>query len=146
QGTTVGIAFVGEVCNLGGAYGLSQHLPSTTLMPLLVAHEIGHNFGAFHDPSDSDPKFIMNPVLSGATVQRFSDESKADIQAYVGKIACLSLEAPNDSTGGETTGGSGSTTTGGGGGGGGPIDPLVLVACIALALGEIKRRALATAR
>lgn len=144
DGTTVGIAYVGEVCDMSGAYGLSQDLPSSTLMPLLVAHEIGHNLGAFHDSGSDDPKYIMNPVLSGSTLQSYSDESKADIAAYVGGVSCLALEAPPSGDDSSPTGGTGSGATpeapagGGGGGGGGPVDPLLVIAA-ALALG-VRRR------
>ncbi len=50
SGSTVGIAFVGVVCNApGSAYGISQNQGSSFLRTQLTAHEIGHNFSANHD-------------------------------------------------------------------------------------------------
>jgi uncharacterized membrane protein YgcG len=139
DGTTVGIAFVAEVCDLGGAYGVSQDLPSTSMMPLLVAHELGHNLGAFHDPSDDPQRFIMNPVLSGSTLSEYSALSKADIGDFVSRIRCLS-PAPADTDGDGGSGGDGGggdvggggSGSGGGGGGGGPVDPLTLALAAAM--------------
>ncbi|HVF42474.1 MAG TPA: zinc-dependent metalloprotease family protein [Pyrinomonadaceae bacterium] len=71
DGSTIGIAFRGVVCNDPGlSYGISQSKfnSSTTLRVALTAHEMGHNFGATHPnqetpvPSSCDPS-IMNSFI-----------------------------------------------------------------------------------
>jgi hypothetical protein len=143
DGSTVGIAFVGEVCDTSGAYGLSQELGSMTLMPTLVAHELGHNFGAFHDPSDDDPRYVMNPTLSSLTLQSFSTNSQDEIADFVDGIGCLEIETADDGDGdpgGDEESGDGDGDGGGtgGGGGGGPVDPYLLAIVAAAALARRK--------
>ncbi len=55
DGSTIGIASLGVACRIpGSSYGLSQRFPLTASNPItvqtvvLTAHEIGHNFSAFH--------------------------------------------------------------------------------------------------
>ena len=64
DGSTIGIASVGVVCRTpSSAYGLSQRFPVDSANPItaqtvvLTAHEIGHNFSAFHtnEPEDVPP-------------------------------------------------------------------------------------------
>ena len=49
-GATLGVAFIGVVCNPFSAYGFSQSTFSETLVRrvALTAHELGHNWGADH--------------------------------------------------------------------------------------------------
>lgn len=50
SGGTIGIAFVGVVCNAPSfAYGLSEDQGNATLNGRLTAHELGHNLSASHD-------------------------------------------------------------------------------------------------
>lgn len=136
DGTTVGIAFVGEVCDLGTAYALSQHIYSTSLMPLLVAHEIGHNLGAHHDPTCDCDNYIMQPVLSHSTIARFSQMSQTDIQAYIsGHGGCLSLLTEGDGSGGDVSSPIEQAPVSGGG----PVDPVVALGAAALWLAARRR-------
>ncbi len=141
--STVGIAFVGVVCSTGSGYGLSQDLSARSLMPILVAHELGHNFNASHDPSGSDPRYVMYQSVSSLNLDQYSDASKTAIANFVASRSCLELlddgggdPDPPGGGGGETGGGG---SSGGGGGGGGPVDPLVLAA-IAAAYGLRRRQ------
>ncbi|MEM7232848.1 MAG: zinc-dependent metalloprotease family protein [Planctomycetota bacterium] len=154
DGTTVGIAFVAEVCDLGGAYGLSQDLTSSAMMPVLVAHEIGHNLGAFHDSSSDDPKFIMNPVLSLSTVQQFSDTSQSDINDYMDGVNCLPFQSVEEESDPEDPPPADESDDGGdvpvdtpdddivpsGGDGGGPVDPILLLILGAAGLATRRRK------
>ncbi|HVR76528.1 MAG TPA: zinc-dependent metalloprotease, partial [Planctomycetota bacterium] len=127
DGSTVGIAYVSVVCNKSTAYAVSQDLASDVLMPLLVAHELGHNLGSGHDTTGSSPRYIMYPSLGFTNLDEFSAASKTSIGDYIDSVSCLALA--DDGSGStdpiepiEPTGG------GGGGGGGGPVDPLLILA------------------
>ncbi|MGO4891702.1 putative Ig domain-containing protein [Flavobacterium sp. W21_SRS_FM6] len=83
---TVGIAFVDALCSSYGV-GLSQHFGSQTA--LVVAHEIGHNFGAPHDAqsgslcSSTANSFLMNPYINGSN--QFSACSLTNIELGITK-------------------------------------------------------------
>ncbi len=71
QAPTIGVAFLGTICNNFSAYGLSESdccfgFATTTD---LTAHELGHNWSADHC-SCGAPSFTMNASLTGAN--RFS--------------------------------------------------------------------------
>ena len=158
DGTVVGLAYLSVICSGTSGYGLSQDLNSEALMPILVAHEIGHNLGANHDSSGSSPHYVMYPSLGLSNLDEFSATSQADISRFVDRISCLAPATTDDGddpadggsggSGDDGTagdGGNGSDGTagdgGGGGGGGGPVDPLfVLLAASALAIRRMVSR------
>jgi len=109
DGSTVGIAVRGDTtpgglplfgaCTSSGV-GLSQtqsFLTSTSA--LIIAHEIGHNFGALHDGAAADPgddpnpcdgtppTFLMAPSLNGSST--FSQCSLNTMQVIVDAATCL---------------------------------------------------------
>ena len=121
---TVGLAFLDAVCQ-SFAYGLTQDLNPPSLVPVVVAHELGHNLGSDHDVTGSTPRYIMYPSISGANLTEFSSGSKSQIASYLTTVTCVETEAgslppPSSSSGG---------------GGGGPVDPLLLVALAAALTG-----------
>jgi hypothetical protein len=63
SGSVIGIAFLGRVCILNEAYGLSQRITPFSCMTDLVAHEVGHNWNAGHC---SCPSSTMNASLTCA--------------------------------------------------------------------------------
>jgi hypothetical protein len=93
DGTTVGIAFVGAVCRARSAAGLSQGNLSNANSALVIAHEMGHNFGAIHDGEagsacESTPlTFLMAPRLNGSS--DFSQCSLTSIAPVVSAASCL---------------------------------------------------------
>ncbi len=100
DGTTVGIAFVGAVCRARSGAGLSQGNLSATNSALVIAHEMGHNFGAIHDGDagsacESTPlTFLMAPRLNGSS--EFSQCSLTSIAPVVSSAACLApLSVPD---------------------------------------------------
>ena len=95
---------------------------ATSLFPILVAHELGHNLGAGHDPDGSTPRYIMYPSLGSSNLDEFSPLTAAQIQSYVDSVSCLELAG--DGTGSGTTT---PTSLPSSGGGGGPVDPWLLL-------------------
>jgi hypothetical protein len=94
NGNVIGVAYVGVVCNLPWAYGLSQRLGNNTYMAGLVSHEAGHNWGANHC-SGGDCR-IMCPGLGGCSgdVTRFGQVSKSTILGFKSGLNCLDGPPP----------------------------------------------------
>lgn len=116
DGLTVGLAFLDAVCKSFG-YGLTQDLSPASLVPMVVAHELGHNLGSDHDATGTTPRYIMYPSISTTNLAEYSAGSKAQISSYLSTVSCV-----------ETVPGSlPPPTSPGGGGGGGPVDPLLFV-------------------
>jgi hypothetical protein len=76
DGTVIGIAYIGTLCNSGAGVGVDEDFSATlSLMTLLLAHEMGHNFGAPHDnqqgsacasePGTSRPSSAASASASG---------------------------------------------------------------------------------
>lgn len=99
SGGTVGIAWVGVVCNAPGySYGVSQDQSSSFLRTQLTAHEIGHNFSAGHDNqspvcsgvscSGSGP--LMCSFLQSSGSNQFSSCSQSSIASHTATYSgCL---------------------------------------------------------
>lgn len=99
DGDTVGIAYIGSVCDSANAASLSEGRRSTTQSALIAAHEIGHNFGAPHDGetglcSSTPETFLMAPRLNGS--DQFSACSVQQIQPVVNNARCLTTFVPPD--------------------------------------------------
>ncbi len=87
DGSTVGIAWGGTVCNSMFRYSVDQHF-TTDLQSLrvLIAHECGHNFGANHDTGTN--AYIMAPSVNGSATA-FSAVSQTAINADLPYFTCL---------------------------------------------------------
>ena len=93
NGGTIGIAYLGVICNFGFGYGLvesnfsGQNLAASTD---LSAHELGHNWDADHC-NCSNPDYTMNPFITVAN--RFHPNATIpDIVAHRNSRNCLDEE------------------------------------------------------
>jgi len=89
DGSTIGIAYVGVICNTAWAYGLVE--PGARGMNCktdLSAHELGHNWSADHCTC---PSHTMNPSLRCANIFH-PTETVPEIVAHRDSRACLTTE------------------------------------------------------
>lgn len=90
-GTTIGIAYVSAICRSPSyAYGVTQNYLGGAIAPYILAHELGHNFGAGHDVTT---RSIMYPSVQSFDTVKFSDQSVREIDGWLNQFGnCLSLE------------------------------------------------------
>lgn len=103
DGSVVGIAWVGSVCETVTGAGLSQDYSSNmNTLVSLTAHEIGHNLAARHDPDVGCPSgYIMWPsVLTVSNLEdlHFSSCSKSAIAQEVAGASCMDEVVPGTPT------------------------------------------------
>ena len=82
---TVGYAWIRAVCNPNFRYSVVDQLFSVTGNRVLIAHELGHNFGSNHDQSGSP--FIMAPTVNSST--EFSSQSTTAMINHIESRTCL---------------------------------------------------------
>ncbi|CAB4041303.1 disintegrin and metallo ase domain-containing 28, partial [Paramuricea clavata] len=82
----IGLAYVRTICNPGYSAGIdSDTMSNAAFTGVVMAHEMGHNFGLFHDdgcamcPSDG---CIMNGVIR-STPEAFSQCSIDDLETLL---------------------------------------------------------------
>lgn len=91
DGSVIGIAYIGTVCAAPAlAFGVTQaYVDAAT--PGIFAHELGHNFGGFHDVSDRGG--LMYPSISIPSATRFSAVSVQEVSDHLGRNGgCISHE------------------------------------------------------
>lgn len=93
SGSTIGVAYLGTLCNIGSAYGLvqSRYTGNNALRLSLSAHELGHNWNAGHCDAQPDCR-IMCSGNGGCTgnVSSFGASERSQIVAFRNTRGCLS--------------------------------------------------------
>ncbi|HET7809693.1 MAG TPA: M12 family metallo-peptidase [Steroidobacteraceae bacterium] len=93
DGTTAGIAYLGTACEVDRGVSLSERSYGTTISALIMAHELGHNFGAPHDGetggacASTATGMIMSPSITGHA--KFSQCSIDVIRATLDSARCV---------------------------------------------------------
>ncbi len=95
NGSTIGVAFLGQICNIGGHYGLveSNCCGALVCSTDLSAHELGHNWNAGHCGCPG------NTMNSGLTCSNnFTPASITTISNFRDSRTCLDgvAQPPND--------------------------------------------------
>jgi hypothetical protein len=99
DGDTVGISYMGSVCDTQYADSLSEGAHSALMSALIAAHELGHNFNAPHDGeagacASTPQTFLMAPRVNFS--DQFSSCSLEQINARIKTAQCLvPYEAPD---------------------------------------------------
>ncbi len=95
DGTTAGIAYVRTVCEVETGVSISSRSFGTTIAALVMAHELGHNFGAEHD---GEPGTLCANVTGGfimaSSVSGYSTFSQCSIDRMQRVIAAASCVTP----------------------------------------------------
>jgi hypothetical protein len=99
DGTIVGIAYMGSVCDSQYADSLSEGSHSTLMSALIAAHELGHNFNAPHDGepgacATTPQTFLMAPQINFS--EQFSSCSLEQISARIKTAQCVTPYQPPD--------------------------------------------------
>lgn len=84
--TTVGLAYVGVICNTSRYLILQDYTTDAQSLRVLTAHEMGHNFAANHDGSGTP--FIMAPSVNNTNA--WSPASVTSISNHITSRNCLS--------------------------------------------------------
>ena len=82
---TVGVAWVSSVCRTSSRYNVCDLLRSSDANRVLIAHEMGHNFGSRHD--NSGAPYIMAPSVNNSN--QWSSASQASIRDHISSRTCL---------------------------------------------------------
>ncbi|MEJ0085109.1 MAG: M12 family metallo-peptidase [Pseudomonadota bacterium] len=98
DGDTIGIAFVDSLCKAHEGVSLSDSEQGAFYSALVMAHEIGHNFGARHDGVEgvcaSTPQnWLMSPTLNGST--EFSACSLSSMAASIAAARGICIGSAN---------------------------------------------------
>lgn len=90
DGNTIGVAYVGVVCDSSWAFGLSQRWPHPLQRCALTAHELGHNWNADHC-SGSDCR-VMCPSIGGCSYDMtgFGASARTAVGSFRDTRTCLS--------------------------------------------------------
>jgi hypothetical protein len=100
SGGAIGIAYVGAICNLGAAYGVSQsrYTANLTRRVAVTAHEVGHNFNAQHCDA-LPPCYIMCSGVGGCqNVQTTFSQNERNHHSRLGPVQLRQGTPPRKSS------------------------------------------------
>lgn len=90
-GDTVGIAFIGGACDIDQGVSLTESSLGSTIDGLIMAHELGHNFGAVHDGQGAcaavPPDYLMSPSFNFSAT--FSQCSLDTMRPVIQGASCI---------------------------------------------------------
>jgi uncharacterized repeat protein (TIGR01451 family) len=101
DGDTIGIAYVASVCDARYAASLSEGRNGETFDGLVLAHEIGHVFGAPHDGDDAKACAATSPIyLMAARFNGSNTLSACSIEQMLPRLtaSCLAPAEVADAT------------------------------------------------
>lgn len=93
DGSVAGVAYVNVLCSSNSGYGVNRMPNNNNTWSLVVAHEMGHNFGARHDGQAGSPcesqsgNWLMSPSINGSST--FSPCSRDIIQPRINAATCF---------------------------------------------------------
>lgn len=90
-GSVVGVSPVATLCSNNRYSVVQDYSANFNSLRALSAHELGHCFGASHDPSNSF--FLMQPTIL-PTLTQFSDNSIGSINNHLSSRTCLDHYCP----------------------------------------------------
>lgn len=96
-GSTIGIAYVGVICNKPFGYGLSQTTFSANLLDRvsLTSHEIGHNWNADHCDGQGDCGIMCSFINNcSGNYQLFGNSEENEIEDFRDAVGCLGTATP----------------------------------------------------
>ncbi len=95
DGTTAGIAYVRTVCEVETGVSISSRSFGTTISALVMAHELGHNFGAEHDGEpETSCASVNGGFIMASTVSGYSTFSQCSIDKMRSVFASASCMTP----------------------------------------------------
>ena len=96
----IGLAYLGTACSRSSGYGINQATFSTAGTSVLVAHEVGHNMDAEHDPGGSicpASGFVMGASFDfGSLPTAFSPCSLDSFVAFLPVLPGSCINTPPD--------------------------------------------------
>ncbi|HTU65637.1 MAG TPA: M12 family metallo-peptidase [Steroidobacteraceae bacterium] len=98
NGNTIGIAYVDTLCDAKQGVSLSDSELGEFFSALVMAHELGHNFGAPHDGvsgacAATAQNFLMAPELNGSS--QFSQCSLSRMQGPISRARGVCITTPH---------------------------------------------------